>query len=179
MLKIKVRQNLTLKHLQVKEAKQLFDFIEKNRDHFKKWLNWVNFIRTIEHEKQYLKSLSQDEFKAPSIDLGIWLDDVLVGTMGITNIDRLNKSASLGYCLDEDYQHKGIITDCCQKFLNFAFNELGLHRIEIKTTQTNFRSKAVARRLGFKHEGTLRQAYYINSAFLDCELFSKLKPEIR
>ncbi len=179
MLKIRVRQNLLIKHLEVKEAKLLFELVDKNRDHFKKWLNWVNFIQNIEQEKRYLKSLSQDEFKAGSIDMGIWLDDKIIGTLGLINIDRLNKHATLGYCLDEEHQHKGIVTDCCHKLIQFAFNELGINRIEIKVAQNNFRSKAVARRLGFRHEGTLRQSYHINSTFVDCELFSKLKSEFK
>lgn len=177
MLKIKIKQNLTLQQLQVKDAKILFDFVNRNRDYLKRWLNWVNFIQTVEHEKRHLESLSSDIHKANSVNFGIWADDKIIGTMVLINIDRLNKTAVLGYCLDAEYQHMGIITECGQKLLNFAFKELGLHRIEIKTAQNNFRSKAVARRLGFKLEGTLRQAYYLQNTFIDCDLFSKLKSE--
>lgn len=177
MLKIKVKQNIFLKQAEVKEAKGFFDYINKNRDHLKKWINWINFIQTIEHEKQYLESLPTDIHKADTIALGIWEEDKVIGSMGLINIDRMNKSAVFGYGLDQDYQHMGIITDSGQKFLTYAFKELGLHRIEVRIAQNNFRSKAVARRLGFKSEGTLRQAYYLHNTFIDCDLFSKLKNE--
>lgn len=179
MIKIKVRQNIILQQLHVRDAKNLFNFVDKNRDHLKKWLNWVNFIQTVEHEKKYLENLSQDTRKAVSIDLGIWYEDEIIGSIGLINIDRMNKTAMLGYCLDADYQHMGIVSDCCRKLLIYAFKELGLHRIEIKIAQNNLRSKAVARRLGFKLEGTLRQAYYLQNTFIDCDLFSLLKPEFQ
>lgn len=178
MLKIKVKQNIVLQQLETRDAKALFEFVDRNRDHLKKWLNWVNFMQTVEHEKKYLENLSKDTRKAVSIDLGIWYDDKIIGSIGLINIDRMNKTAMLGYCLDADYQHMGIVTECCQKLLVYAYKELGLHRIEIKVAQNNFRSKAVARRLGFKSEGTLRESYYLQNAFIDCDLFSKLKNEL-
>ena len=179
MINIQINPNLKLKHLEKKEAKEVFDFIEKNRAHLKKWLNWVNFIQSLEQEKKYLASLSQDIFKSPTIDLGIWYEDKLIGTMGLINIDRLNRNANLGYCLDSEFENKGIMTECCEKFIDFSFKSLNLHRIEIRTAVDNFRSKAVARRLGFKPEGVLKEVYFINNEFIDCEIFSKIKSEIK
>ncbi len=179
MLTIRVNQNIELRQFQKKDAKILFEFININRDYLKKWLNWVNFIQSVEQEKKYLDSLLQDINKAPSIDFSIWYDKKLVGTLGLVNIDRLNRCANLGYCIDEAFQSKGIITESCNAIIEKAFKEFNIHRLEIRTAADNFRSKAVARRLGFRSEGTLRECYYINNGFIDCEVFGKIKVETK
>lgn len=177
MLNLEIDQYITLKMLKVEDAEALFNFVDRNRNHFKKWLNWVNSTQTIEDQKKYLKTLSQDIHKANSIDLGIWNENKIIGIIHLTNIDRINKIGVLGYSIDENYQSRGIITECSKVFLDFVFKELQLHRIEIKTAKDNLKSKAVAQRLGFKSEGILRQAYFINDEFVDCELFSKLSTD--
>lgn len=174
MLNLKVNHDIEMKQLLVENAEALFDFVNRNRNHLKKWLNWINSTQTIEDQKNYLKTLSQDIHKSSNIDLGIWNENKIIGIIHLTNIDRINKVGVLGYCIDENYQNRGIATECSKVFLDFVFKKLQLHRIEIKTAKYNLKSKAVAKRLGFKSEGILRQAYFINDKFVDCELFSKL-----
>lgn len=177
MLKIKVNQDIEMKQFLIEDAPFVFDFIDRNRSYLRKWLNWIDFTQTIEDQKKYLETLSQDFLTANIVDLGIWYENIIIGIIHLTNIDRINKTAALGYCIDENYQHKGIITECSKILLNFAFKELYLNRIEIQTIEENLKSKAVAQRLGFKSEGILRQAYHINSKFTDCVLFSKLSSD--
>lgn len=177
MLNLKVSQNIEMKQLSVDDAETLFNFVDRNRDYLKNWLNWIDSTQTIEDQKKYLETLSHNVNATSSIDLGIWYENKIIGVIHLTNIDRINKVAALGYCIDENYQYKGIITECSKIILNFAFKELNLHRIEIKTIKENLKSKAVAQRLSFKSEGVLRQSCYINNEFVDCELFSKLSTD--
>jgi ribosomal-protein-serine acetyltransferase len=58
--------------------------------------------------------------------------------------------------------------------VNFAFNEMKLHRLEIKCATDNVGSRAIAEKLGFKHEGTLRDGEWLHDRFVDQELYSLL-----
>ena len=51
------------------------------------------------------------------------------------------------------------------------------HRIEIHAATENIRSRRVAERLGFRPEGTRREAYRIGDAFLDLEEYALLAQE--
>jgi ribosomal-protein-serine acetyltransferase len=51
--------------------------------------------------------------------------------------------------------------------LDYLFEELGLHRVEIRCGTGNTRSCAIPERLGFTREGLLREAEWVNDRWLD------------
>ncbi len=53
---------------------------------------------------------------------------------------------------------KGIMTEAASRILEFAFNELGLNRINSEATIENNGSNKVIQKLGFTFEGLRRQA---------------------
>jgi ribosomal-protein-serine acetyltransferase len=72
---------------------------------------------------------------------------------------------------------KGIITQSCKTLINYGFNNLQLHRIEIKAATHNLKSQAIAEKLHFKKEGVLRAAELVNNVYFDLQVYSILRPE--
>ena len=59
--------------------------------------------------------------------------------------------------------------------VRFAFEELSLHRLEIRTDPANERSVKVAKALGFEYEGRLRQdERRPDGTYCDSLVFSRL-----
>ncbi len=52
-----------------------------------------------------------------------------------------------------------------------------MHRITIRATTSNLRSRGIPERLGFKHEGTMRDGSYVNNVYMDLEIYSMLDHE--
>lgn len=65
-------------------------------------------------------------------DAGIRYNGQLVGMIALHYIDQKNKASSIGYFLAEEAQGKGIITKSVQALINYLFEVLDLHRIEIQ-----------------------------------------------
>ena len=57
--------------------------------------------------------------------------------------------------------------------------KMGLHRIEAVVDEGNERSQGLLRKLGFMHEGTLRQRQFVAGRFRDEYHFGLLKDEWR
>ncbi len=53
----------------------------------------------------------------------------LAGTIGIKEIDYVNKKANIGYWMGKQYQGKGIATECIKLAINYAFDILELEEI--------------------------------------------------
>ncbi len=69
------------------------------------------------------------------------------------------KSKEMGYSLAKSRWGKGYMTEAARRLIRYAFEELGLVILMIRTSDTNRRSQRVIEKCGFVYEGTLRRAY--------------------
>lgn len=104
-------------------------------------------------------------------------DDVLIGGINLNHVAHgAARSASLGYWLDHDYQRSGYMREALEAVIQWAFNELQLHRVNAACLPTNTPSINVLRRLGFEEEGFARSYYRINGQWENHILFGRINP---
>jgi RimJ/RimL family protein N-acetyltransferase len=78
----------------------------------------------------FVKSSYNDFKLRKAITFGIEYKNILesklllVGTIGIKDIDYVNKKANIGYWIGKQYQGKGIATECIKLVVNYAFDVL-------------------------------------------------------
>jgi len=90
-----------------------------------------------------------------------------------------NKNGSIGYWLTKNAEGKGIVTNSCKKLINYGFEQLGLHRLEIKAAVKNVKSQSIPRKLNLTKEGILREAELVNGVYMDLVLYSILRHECK
>lgn len=73
-------------------------------------------------------------------------------------IDRPSGTAEVGYWLGAGFEGRGLVTRAVTAVLDHGFGPLGLHRVSLRATADNVRSRHVAERLGFTQEGELRES---------------------
>jgi ribosomal-protein-serine acetyltransferase len=113
-----------------------------------------------------------------AINAGIFYKGELAGMIAFPDIDWQGKNTSFGYWLSPDYEGKGIIIRSVKSFINIAFNELELNRIEISCAESNVKSRALPEKLGFIQEGILRDHYFINGNVHNLVIYSLLKRDM-
>jgi ribosomal-protein-alanine N-acetyltransferase len=104
-------------------------------------------------------------------------DNRMVGGITLSNIRRgVAQMGSIGYWVGEPHTRKGYTVAAVQLVTRFAFNRLGLHRVEAACIPTNDGSRAVLARAGFRHEGMALAYLRINGVWRDHLLFGLLAP---
>lgn len=174
---IKVNEKLSLKLRKQEDAQAFFDLTDKNRTEFSKWFPWVEHTNSPSDSEKFIVEC-QEKFRAgKAADFGVMHEGKWVGSMGFHTINKLHEWAEIGYWLDADYIGKGIMTECVKAMINYGFDDLHLHRIQIACDVSNTKSMAIPKRLEFALEGTLRQNHKRHGKFTDTYVFGLLESE--
>lgn len=100
----------------------------------------------------------------------------LLGTCGLYEIDHYNQNADIGYWLLPEHWGLGIMHECLLSVLRFAFDELALHRVQAEIEPANIPSAKLIQKLGFQHEGRMRQVAKRENDFIDLDNYALLAP---
>jgi len=101
-----------------------------------------------------------------------------VGNTGLHHVDWRNRRAELGIVIGEkSWWGRGFGTEVVRTMLRFAFEELGLHRVELEAFDYNPRARRCYEKAGFTFEGTRRQWAYHEGTWHDSDRMGILRPE--
>jgi ribosomal-protein-alanine N-acetyltransferase len=99
---------------------------------------------------------------------GIFVGRSFVGEINLSSIQRgAAQSAYLGYWVDEAHAGRGYVPESCVVVFRFAFDELGLHRVQVAVIPRNRPSRRVAEKLGLIEEGVARGYLEIDGVWED------------
>ena len=102
----------------------------------------------------------------------------LIGHISLYSIKRLPFSSGfIGYSIDERHIGRGIGSEAVQLATAFAFDNVGLHRIEAYVSPRNGGSVTVLEKSGYTREGLLRKILYINGVWEDHYMYAMLEDE--
>jgi len=93
------------------------------------------------------------------------LNDIVFGAL---------RSAYVGYWGYRRTGGRGLMTEALRLAVRFAFDELGLHRVEANIQPANARSLALAQRAGFVKEGFSPRYMFLSGAWRDHERWARL-----
>lgn len=98
-----------------------------------------------------------------------------IGSIGLTaGIDVHRFTAELGYWLAEPFWGNGIMTAAVRALSEYAFAQLGFHRIFAEPYTTNAASARVLEKAGFALEGIIRDSVFKDGRIFDQYLYAKV-----
>ena len=103
-------------------------------------------------------------------------DETLIGGIGLSNIRRgVSETASLGYWVGEPFARQRYMTSALPLVVDFAFERLGLHRLEAACLPTNTPRRSLLAKAGVQQEGYAREYLCIAGKWQDHLLFAILR----
>jgi ribosomal-protein-serine acetyltransferase len=173
MLIATLGEAVELRLLELRHATEYNRLVSDNHER----LYWYTAPPTPESTERRLRGGLARFAEGTGVDAGIWDHGFLVGFCGLFDIDSAFLSGELGYWLDKGAEGRGLVTQAGRAMLRHAFDELKLHRVELRCAATNLRSIAVAERLGFRLEGRLVKADRIAGEWVDFLIYGLLDEE--
>ncbi len=107
-------------------------------------------------------------------------DQAPVGVFALHYMSQIHRRAELGCYLRRSAWGRGLSLELTREVLRYAFEELDLHRVELRCDPRNAASMAVAQKLGMKLEGILRDFVFVEGrGFVDEAVHALLASEYR
>lgn len=175
---ILVDKELTLKIPSVEDTEELFRLVDKNRKHLREFLGWLDYSTQEYETRKFIEEGLPLWLNLKSLHLHIMKRNKIIGAVGLHNIDFMNHSTALGYWLDEEHQGQGIMKKSADALINYVFNDLRFHRIELLCAVHNKSSEKLALALGFQKEGTLKEAIFNYGSYFDANLYALIKSQL-
>lgn len=107
------------------------------------------------------------------------VDDRLLGTTALFALAGPMHRAELGFSLRRSHQGRGLAGEAVRLALDFAFDTLGLARIEADVDPRNTPSCRLVERFGFQREGLLRDRWRVGGEFADSIAYGLLRADYR
>jgi RimJ/RimL family protein N-acetyltransferase len=103
-----------------------------------------------------------------------------VGTIGLDGIDWRNQQAQIGqFLLEAEQRQHGYAEDAARVLLQYAFEELNLHRLQAEVYGWNRPVIEWIKFYGFREEGVLREAVFSGGRFQDKVILGLLRADWR
>jgi len=166
-----------LRPIALEDAADLFAVVDANRSHLRQWLPWLDKNQSAADTESFIASVIKNRQSGGG---AVWIiveSQAVCGVVGYNCINASNRSAEIGYWLAECHQRRGIMATSVARLVRHGFEDLNLNRISIIAAVENRRSRAIPERLGFRVEGTLREAEWLYDQFVDHVIYGQLRSE--
>ena len=168
-----------LRPLEPWQAEEFLRHIDRGREFIGRYVGLPDAVTDLESSRSYLQAYAEKTAADTGRIHGIWADGTLVGGVLFRTMDVRQGTAEAGCWLEPSAVGRGLVTRAARVIIDWAVEVRGIHRVEWRVSSANEASIAVARRLGMRKDGVLRESYRYRGARQDIEVWSVLAPEWR
>ncbi|HEY8981010.1 MAG TPA: GNAT family protein [Streptomyces sp.] len=166
-----------LRPLETWHAQELLAHFDRGREHIGQFIPFGQRETDVDSTRALLKRYADKRVEDSGSLHGIWYDGKLVGGVLFRTFDAQTGVCEVGCWLEPAGVGKGLITRAMHVLIDWAVLERGMHRVEWHAASGNTPSINVARRLGMRRDGVLRDSHLHKGERHDIEIWSLLAPE--
>lgn len=106
-------------------------------------------------------------------------NDTAIGMFQVCEIEPGFRTAEWGFALGSSFWGTGVFQEAAKLVLEFAFDKLGVHRLEARAAVRNGRGGRALQKLGAVQEGVLRKALLRDGQYVDQVLYAIVEDDWR
>lgn len=175
MFTLKVDNEIELALVQPSFSGQYLEIVNEQRDYLAQWLAWPPHADSEAFFQRFISQSLHDYADGKSLVCAMIYRSELVGNISFNAINLSLKKVELGYWLSSKAQGNGIVTRSVGKLIDYAFNELGMEKVQLCAATENTASRNVAERLGFSLEGIITRNENLNGRVVDHAVYGLLR----
>ncbi|ROS03630.1 50S ribosomal protein L7/L12-serine acetyltransferase [Raoultella terrigena] len=171
---IVVNDRLVLRAVDERYVTVLHRLVEKNQRWLQNSLSWPAAVSGEDETRRHVQGNVMLHQRGYAKMFLLFLEDEMIGVLSFNQIEPINKTAYIGYWIDESHQGQGLLSQALQAFIDHYARSGIVRRFVIKCRVANHKSNQVALRNGFTLEGCLQQAEYLNGAYDDQNIYGRI-----
>ena len=125
-------------------------------------------------ERTWLERYDQPDGRRAGFAIVDEADGAFLGMAALVTLDLGGRQAEAGYIVGPWARGRGIASRALTLLTDWALDELGLVRIELRITAGNAPSIRVAEKCGYEREGVLRSVHFKQGRRSDVAVYSRL-----
>lgn len=173
---------LELRPFRRRDLDAVWAAIDESLPQLEEWLPWAHPGYGRSEAMRFLRDSGTAWAEGRAFDFAIrGRDDpnYHLGNISVWPTSQRERSGEIGYWIRSAATGTGVATEAAARVIEVAFSELGLHRVTLRIAVGNRASERVAAKLGFVHEGLLREEVLVRGTWLDHTLWAMLEDEYR
>ncbi|ENL8719567.1 50S ribosomal protein L7/L12-serine acetyltransferase [Klebsiella oxytoca] len=171
---IPVTDSLSLRAVDERHVPELHQLVMKNQRWLQQSLSWPAGVTHEEETRRHVQGNVMLHQRGYAKMFLLFLQEEIVGVLSFNQIEPINKTAYIGYWIDESHQGQGLLSQALQALMDYFARSGTVRRFVIKCRVANHKSNQVAMRNGFSLEGCLRQAEYLNGSYDDQNIYGRI-----
>ncbi|RPI91467.1 MAG: N-acetyltransferase [Chloroflexi bacterium] len=169
-----VDADILLRPFRFSDSTGLYRAVHESLDELQPWMSWATDRYTEMTAREYITIArarwEEHTFYAFAITRG----EEIVGACTLSSIHSIYRFCNLGYWVRTSCRGQGLAGRAAQLSARFAFENLGLIRVEIVIAVGNQASLRVAEKIGAHDEGILLNRMVVGKSIYDAHMYSLL-----
>lgn len=171
---IDVDDDTRLELLDDDHAEELFRLIDDGRAALDPWLPWVRGTTRPEDTRQFIDRARHQWADGEGVQSGIVSGGALAGSVGLS---VAGNAGDLQCWLHPDFRGDGVATRSCRTAIRYGVARFDIRRYLLRVATGNEPGLALAKRLGFSLDATLRRARAHPDGAMDVDVYSLLRSD--
>jgi len=175
-----VTERFVMRKLSRQDVTPIADAVVVSLPDLQRWLPWAHSMYGREDAVTFVRDSQHAWKEGRAFDYAIKdsrTPDLHIGNCSIWHVSKVGRVGEIGYWIRSDQTSRGIATEATARLLRLGFEELELHKINLRIAAGNAASDRIAEKLGFTREGVLREELKLQGKWVDHTLYSLLESE--